>query len=414
LRSDDRYLFLETLLSARERLHISYVGQSIRDNSEAPPSVLVSELQDYIAQAYELPGGDILKDHVLVRHRLQAFSPAYFTGADARLFSYSAENCRASHSGQGARALPAAFLDAPLSEPEAEWRTVDVAALGEFFCNPARWLVTRRLGLRFEEKEEVLEEVEPFEVAALDGYAIRQDLVELGRKGANPRDALRLMKASGRLPLGETGAAHFRGLQADVQAFLEQLRPHLGEGYIAPVQVDHMLGDFRLTGEIRRLTAKGLLHYRCASIKARDLLRMWVHHLVLNTVLNGGRHTEAVLVGRDEVLRVPSLEGAAELLAGLLELYWRGLTRPLKFFPQTAWAYVEAAQKKESGGSKQDPSGVARLSWEGNSFTKVPGECEDAYFDLCFRSADPLDEEFQQNARAVFGPLLSALEKVTA
>ena len=81
LRADDRYLFLETLLSARERLHISYVGQSIRDNSEAPPSVLVSELLDYVAQAYELPGEDILKDHVLVRHRLQAFSPAYFTGA---------------------------------------------------------------------------------------------------------------------------------------------------------------------------------------------------------------------------------------------------------------------------------------------------------------------------------------------
>ena len=59
LRADDRYLFLETLLSARERLHISYVGQSIRDNSEAPPSVLVSELLDYVAQAYELPGQDI-------------------------------------------------------------------------------------------------------------------------------------------------------------------------------------------------------------------------------------------------------------------------------------------------------------------------------------------------------------------
>ena len=77
------------------------------------------------------------------------------------------------------------------------------------------------------------------------------------------------MKASGRLPLGEAGAVCFRGLQADVQAFLEQLRPHLGDGYIAPVPVDHTLGEFRLTGEIRRLTANGSLHYRCASIKAK-------------------------------------------------------------------------------------------------------------------------------------------------
>ena len=218
LRADDRYLFLETLLSARERLHISYVGQSIRDNSEAPPSVLVSELLDYVAQAYELPGQDVVKDHVLVRHRLQAFSPAYFTAQDERLFSYSAENCRASLCGRTARALPASFLDVPLSEPDAELRTVDAGALAEFFCNPARWLVTRRLGLRFEEQDEALEEVEPFAVAPLDGYAMRQDLVDMALKGTSLEDALQLKKASGLLPLGEAGAAQFRGLQADVQA----------------------------------------------------------------------------------------------------------------------------------------------------------------------------------------------------
>jgi exodeoxyribonuclease V gamma subunit len=414
LRADDRYLFLETLLSARERLHISYVGQSIRDNSEAPPSVLVSELLDYVSQAYELPGEDILKEHVLVRHRLQAFSTAYFMGKDARLFSYSAENCRASNCGQASRAVPTSFFDAPLSEPEAEWRTVDVQTLYEFFCNPARWLVTRRLGLRFEEKDEALEEVEPFSVALLDGYAIRQDLVEMGLKGTGAKDALRLMKASGRLPLGEAGALHFRGLQADVQTFLEQLRPHLGEGYVDPIQVAHTLGEFRLVGEIRRLTARGSLHFRCAGIKAKDLVRFWIQHLVLNAALPQGQHVNAVLVGSDKVLEVLPLDRGSEVLAGLLELYWQGLRTPLKFFPQTAWAYAEAALKQESGRSKQDAAGVARLAWEGNPFTKVPGECEDAYFDLCFRNADALDEEFQQTARGVFEPLLSELKEVTA
>ena len=414
LRADDRYLFLETLLSARARLHISYVGQSIRDNSEAPPSVLVSELLDYVAQAYELPGQDIVKDHVLVRHRLQAFSPAYFTAQDGRLFSYSAENCRASHCGRAARAVPASFLDVPLSEPEAEWRTVDAGALAEFFCNPARWLVTRRLGLRFEEQGEALKEVEPFAVAPLDGYAIRQDLVDMSLKGASVKDFLQLMKASGGLPLGEAGAAHFRGLQADVQAFLEQLQPRFGAGYVDPIQVDHTLGEFRLVGEIRRLTANGSLHYRCASIKPKDLLRFWVQHLVLNTALPRGPHENAVLVGSDKVFEAPPLTRAPELLAGLLDLYWKGLTKPLKFFPQTALAYADAVLKQEAGRSKQEPITVARLKWEGNSFTNVPGECEDPYFDLCFRTVDPLDEDFQQTARAVFAPLLSALKETGA
>jgi hypothetical protein len=44
----------------------------------------------------------------------------------------------------------------------------------------------------------------------------------------------------------------------------------------------------------------------------------------------------------------------------------------------------------------------------------VPGECKDAYFDLCFRNTEPLDAEFEETARAVFEPLLSGLEEVSS
>jgi len=404
LRDDDRYLFLETLLSARERLHISYVGQSMRDNSELPPSVLVSELLDYVRQGYESPGEAKLSEKVLVRHRLQAFSPAYFTGQDARFFSYSAENCRAGQCGQAARAVPPSFLDAPLSEPGAEWREVAVSALAEFFCHPAKWLVTHRLGLRLEENEEALEEVEPFAVGSLESYSIRQELVERTLRGERSGEALRLLKATGRLPLGEAGALSYLGLQAGAEEFLERLRPHLGEGYTAPVQVDLKLGEFHLTGEIRRVTAKGLLHYRCAKLKARDLLRLWVEHLALNGASAGGADLGAVLVGSDATREAPPPAAATALLSGLLELYWQGLTRPLRFFPQASLAYADAV-------SKPNPLAAARVSWEGNEFAKVPAESNDPYLDLCFHNVDPLDEEFQQIAQAVFGPLLSGLQE---
>jgi len=60
-RNDDRYLFLESLLSAREKFYISYTGQSIRDNSAIPPSVLVTELLDYIEHGFEISGKKILE-----------------------------------------------------------------------------------------------------------------------------------------------------------------------------------------------------------------------------------------------------------------------------------------------------------------------------------------------------------------
>jgi exodeoxyribonuclease V gamma subunit len=72
-RNDDKYLFLEAIISARNKFYISYVGQSIRDNARIAPSVLVSELMDYIEEGF-----GISEDQMVTLHRLQAFSPEYF------------------------------------------------------------------------------------------------------------------------------------------------------------------------------------------------------------------------------------------------------------------------------------------------------------------------------------------------
>ena len=53
-RDDDRYLMLEALLAARDKLYVSWVGRNVRDNSEQPPSVLVSQLRDYLAAGWDL------------------------------------------------------------------------------------------------------------------------------------------------------------------------------------------------------------------------------------------------------------------------------------------------------------------------------------------------------------------------
>ena len=51
-RDDDRQLMLEALLSARQQLYLSWTGRSSRDQSELPPSVLVTQLRDHLAQGW--------------------------------------------------------------------------------------------------------------------------------------------------------------------------------------------------------------------------------------------------------------------------------------------------------------------------------------------------------------------------
>ena len=62
LREEDRYCFLEAILSAREKLVITYCGQSIRDNKKLMPSTVVSELIDALSEGFNITSDDTSMD----------------------------------------------------------------------------------------------------------------------------------------------------------------------------------------------------------------------------------------------------------------------------------------------------------------------------------------------------------------
>ena len=74
---DDRYVFLEALLAARDVFYISYTGQSQQDNAALPPSVLVSELLDTLEQSSRIDGSE-LAEHIVFKQYLQPFNAKYF------------------------------------------------------------------------------------------------------------------------------------------------------------------------------------------------------------------------------------------------------------------------------------------------------------------------------------------------
>ena len=173
-RHDDRYIFLETLVSARERLCMSFVGQSIKDNSEIPPSVVVSELIDYINQGYSMDGQRPV-ERILVKHRLQPFSAGYYTGKGP-LFSYSAENYSAACALGMEREDPLPFFTGPLSAQDENGGDIELSDFLRFFQNPARYLLGMRLGMFFERRSGALEEREPFNVEGLEQFLLKGDI----------------------------------------------------------------------------------------------------------------------------------------------------------------------------------------------------------------------------------------------
>ncbi|MBK8509705.1 MAG: exodeoxyribonuclease V subunit gamma [Candidatus Competibacteraceae bacterium] len=404
-RQDDRYLFLETVLSARRCLYLSYVGQNIRDNSVLPPSVLLSELLDAVNRGFYRPEGGQASERLITRHPLQAFSRRYFDGRSG-LFSFAREWVEASRqAGRGEREA-ALLMAGELPEPEPGLRTVTLETLANFFKNPARWLLRERLGIRPEEREESLATREPFVLDGLENYQLVGRMLALHQNGKPASEIRKVMRASGALPHGQVGDCVFSSAQERVARFAGRLGRTVPRRGTEWLNVDLTLGEFRLVDRLTGLTPAGWVGYRLAFMKAHDYLRLWLHHLALNAAAPTGIPLQSHWVAEDREVMLSPLKDAEAQLRLLLELYWQGSRRLLAFFPKSALAYVERLRKEQDA---DKALWAARKVWEGDDFGKSRPERDDAFYRLAFQTIDPLDAEFAGLAMAVFEPLFAAI-----
>ncbi|MFV8572252.1 exodeoxyribonuclease V subunit gamma [Marinobacter sp. SBS5] len=191
-REDDRYLFLEALLSAREQLYISWVGRSIKDDSERPPSVLVGQLQDHLDSLWTVSGqpGQKVTKALTTQHPLQPFSRDYFPKANAKenssedtakplaevlesrnLFTYERE-WRSAHGVE-----PAAQTQTPLPYQAPE-EPISLNDLAGFLKKPIDTFYQRRLQVRFEEVEDDDTDNENFDLNGLDRWRLDNELIQ--------------------------------------------------------------------------------------------------------------------------------------------------------------------------------------------------------------------------------------------
>lgn len=407
-RKDDRYLFLEVLLSARKVLYISYVGQSIQDNSILPPSVLVSELLDYIDAGFQIQGQPP-SEHLVTRHRLQAFNPEYFQ-ANPKLFSYAMDHFQSAQRLLQARQSPGAFIASGLTPPGDEWKEIRIEDLIRFFTQPTRFLLSQRLNIFLKDDADLLEELESFELKQLERYELAQELLARRFEGRELSEWLQISRAAGKLPHGRVGECMYDELRLSIENFAQRSVKFLQGKPLEPLSVDLQLGHFHVRGKIAGIYPQHLVQYRYAKVSARDRLRLWLQHLLLNLVSAANYPRTSLLIGLNPDSKSPEwmaweiqpVSNSNALFSELLDLYWQGLVRPLHFFPESSWRYAQRLLGKNQ--TAVEALNYARKFWQENDH----GWCEsaDEYYQLCFRSGEPLNDEFQKLALAVFKPFI--------
>lgn len=356
-REDDRYLMLEALLSARKHLSISWVGRSIRDNSERAASVLVGQLRDHLAAAWRLAGDDTehsgarLVEALTTEHPLQPFSAAYYRdgAAAAGLITYADEWEHLHHAPQDAAS------HAPGGNVLSEWRPetpVTLRELASFLRRPIDQLYRQRLGIFFPDQQLVSQDAEPFGYDNLEVWKQQDALLQpVGLQLAlDPSlDPETLLEAAvdrrmreGEMPHEPFAGTVAEGLTAPLLSQLARYRAYLQDSPVrrdpAP-EVHFAHGELLLEDSLDQvvenaagMTSRVVLEtsklHEGDRVKWTSLIKHWPYHLALQLVTE---NTPSIIVGQtgDLVLDGMSAEAARDTLGQLLDTWLAGMHAPL-------------------------------------------------------------------------------------
>ncbi|HLV47945.1 MAG TPA: exodeoxyribonuclease V subunit gamma, partial [Aliidiomarina sp.] len=332
-RDDDRYLFLEALLSAREAVYYSWVGFNIQDNTERPPSVLIAQLMDLLEQGWQCPTGESPVAARLHDYPLQPFSSYYFGPAGLPTFGREWESLF-----QGLTEKPIYDSEnTQVLEPETN-QTELITLLKQ----PVDFYVQQRFKTRFKRQQDQLADNEPFSLDGLDNYILQAEALEvLEREGqVNFASLKNKWKKSAVLPFGvfgERAAAkvaegldvleqRFAKFQSEWQRSQLELPKHISLG---GVSIDTAFNNLWQNGD-----EFAFVFMRPSAIETREQLRwakllpVWVQ---MQLAASAGQPIHGYILGLDKAVKwfAPNQEEAQQNLRELLAFRVAASKQPL-------------------------------------------------------------------------------------
>jgi exodeoxyribonuclease V gamma subunit len=373
-RTEDRQLLLDALMAATDKLIVTYTGNDERTNLARPPAVPVGELLDLVGR------------DVVVRHPLQPFDQRNFEpGAliPDRVWSFDRVTLRGARALTHERRSRAPFLPEPL--PPLDGAVIELDDLVRFVERPVRAFLRRRLGITVADYSDEVKDALPVELDGLEQWEVGTRLLEARLAGMDRRAAILAEIGRGSLPPYELGMPVIHKIDPVVDEIVERAPP----GESASLDVRVALPDGRvLTGTVAGVVDDVLRTVTYSRVSPRHRIAAWVRLLALQAG-HPARTFEAVTVGRGPdgvtVASAGGLDAALALdhLAGVVDLYDRGMREPAPLYCLTSAAYAAGAD--------------ARAVWESARF---PGE-----------DAEP-DHELVLGGRRTFAELTAAPARV--
>ena len=414
---EDRYLLLETLLAAKEKLMIFYKGQDEKDNSEVFPTPPLAELIQYLNRLDK----DGNRKAYLVKHNLQSYADAYFDGSDDLKYSYSATAFEAAKA-KNLKPELIAYQQNIQDISEVHFSTfelperISLNELESFYRSPMEYYLSQKNFGRFAPFERSSHENEEiFLVNALEAYDIKRNIVEYAAEWVrkNPGTEIDFQQLRNhltktvRLPYQEVGKELFKNLQDLTEHLLAEkfLMAYSGqhEESFEVVCTDDSGAKITFTGTMAvSEDRKSAVMFQNTKSKPKHHIFPWIRHLFLSAALPEYGMTTCQFEDGEMHLAPLTQETAQKQLLHLAQIRALGEKSPVLFFR-------EVAQVNEFPTGRQRKSPIETSDYCGQVEKAI---CNDYCASIFFKKSD-LDLEFRRKVCRTINEVYSGREIIT-
>jgi len=398
LNLEDRFIFLEALISARDFFYISYCGQDACDNSMIPPSIVVSELIDYCEKV-----SPQCKNLIFNEEGLHGYKNYYFSKEEG--FSYNNSHFKSliALTNQSKDFNP--FISGKYSlEIKRFLTTKDFIS---FLTHPHRFILQKYFNVNPSVYDISSDDCEPLHIAGLEKFFIQSSMMKDFLENNQLTDStFDFLKAQGLLPHGVIGEVEFHRVVKDT----ENLYQKISEFTELPLEVKRIECSIRgldIEGDGLMVKDKTCFYMRAANFKVTDLWSMWIYLLLhgsMNQVKNG------ILITKDKTMKVTLPENPMKELEKLCDLYIGCGRKFPDFFPEISYEYTKDVYLKKDSINALER---AKSKWEYRDFIKGISLAEDPYVFLIYKGIFPAGKNFSSLSHELFYPLISCEMKKT-
>ncbi|WP_367670646.1 exodeoxyribonuclease V subunit gamma [Sodalis-like secondary symbiont of Drepanosiphum platanoidis] len=327
-RNDDCYLFLEAILSAKKYLYISFIGNSIKDNTLCNPSFLITELNQYINQSFYIEGDNqndinitksLIKSHIWKFHNRFIFSSKNFLLND-NYQTFCSEwlkllNNRNNYNINFVKNLKI-----------INTKFIFINDIKNFYINSVRFWFKKRLGINFNQKNKILKIEEPFIINKFMHNKIRNEILNVFLYKKNINNLYNVLNSSGKLPYGIYGNIYWNNQLKEITFLSKKIKKFLKKKFTLEIKLK--INKIKLKGFLFNVQKNGIIKWKTNILSIKDGFLLWLEHLIYCSMGNIG---ESHIFGIKNHWYCPniSVEDSKKYLNYLIKGYFNGLKKPI-------------------------------------------------------------------------------------